>query len=104
MKKLIFSFALLFTAFSGVATAQSPAGIAVNHADLNLASVEGVETLDARLAHAVRQACGFDKDERVLAQSVAQRRCLAAKHAEIAASRSAAIAAANTASRTLAAR
>lgn len=105
MKKLIFSFALSLTAVSAPLAAQTTtSAIAVNHSDLALSTPAGIEALDARIAHAVRLSCGFDKSERNLTLSVAQKRCLAAKKAEVSASRQAAIAAANATPRTLAAR
>lgn len=104
MKKLIFSFALPLAALAAPLQAQTTSAIAVSHGDLALSTPAGIETLDARIAHAVRLACGFDKSERNLTLSVAQKRCLAAKHSEVSASRQAAIAAATATPRTLAAR
>jgi UrcA family protein len=105
MKKLIFSFAHSLAAVSAPVAAQTTTGaIAVNHSDLALSTPAGIEALDARIAHAVRLACGFDKSERNLAITVQQKQCLAAKQAEISASRQAAIAAATATPRTLAAR
>lgn len=105
MKKLIFSFAATLAVISAPVMAQTTTRtIAVSHGDLALSTPAGVEALDARLAHAVRLACDFDKSERNLTLSIAQQRCIAAKQAEVSASRQAAIAAANTTPRTLAAR
>lgn len=105
MKKLIFSFALSLAAVSTPVAAQTTTGaIAINHSDLALSTPAGIAALDARIAHAVRLACGFDKNERNLMLSIAQKRCFAAKQSEVSASRQAAIAAATVTPRTLAAR
>lgn len=54
----------LFAATPGVATAQpATASIAVNHADLDLATPQGQRRLDRRIAAAARTICGLDSQD-----------------------------------------
>ena len=51
--------ATLFVITPGVATAQSGA-VAVRHADLDLATSKGQQTLERRITRAARTICGID--------------------------------------------
>jgi UrcA family protein len=50
--------ATLVAAPASFAAETSPRSVTINAADLNLASPQGVATLDSRIAHAVKLVCG----------------------------------------------
>ena len=54
----------LFAATPGVASAQSEVvTIAVNHADLDLATPDGQRRLERRIGNAARKICGLDSQD-----------------------------------------
>lgn len=97
--KTFFYAAALLAALPAQALAQQPGAdlrgpeVRVAHADLNLRSAAGIETLDRRLSRAVSAVCGDAEARWDLATKIAARRCIAAKAAELAPQRDRVVAA-----------
>ena len=92
MKILHFALALLATvpaqalAQQSAVDLRSPA-IQVTYADLDLRSAAGIQTLERRLAGAIKKSC-FETTAKVdLRRTIDARRCIASKTSELAAER-----------------
>ena len=90
MIKQLIAASLLATAIPTAAQAQD-ASVRVTYADLDLTSDGGVQSLDHRIAAAIKQVCGDRMGQKPLSTVLAIRRCDRLTRADIDAPRQVAI-------------
>jgi len=84
MKSLSILLAALVALPLGAHAQEAQRSIHVRYSDLDLSTPAGVKSFDRRLAWAISSICSEGAGSAVTGQRFADRRCVRAKHAEIA--------------------
>jgi UrcA family protein len=99
LKKILQAAALaaaVLASVPGMAAETAPAQVKVYYGDLDLSDQVGIQTLDRRLARAIKDVCPSDNGVREMSRLRTISLCRTAKQAEIAPVRASVIAAASS--------